>query len=56
MAQIDLISSQTLIKKRAASHVGMWIASTFLTPGADIYSPIILGTAMSFLSKKPPSS
>src|SRR6266700_3213405 len=49
LAQVDLISSQTLIKKRAASHVGMWIASTFLTPGADIYSPIFLGVAMSCL-------
>jgi sec-independent protein translocase protein TatC len=29
--------------------VGMWIAATFLTPGADIYSPVILGIAMSFL-------
>jgi sec-independent protein translocase protein TatC len=27
----------------------MWIASTFLTPGADLYSPIFLGVAMSFL-------
>src|SRR5947209_6189843 len=25
LAQVDLISSNTLIKKRAASHVGMWI-------------------------------
>ena len=49
LAQIDLISSKTLIKKRAASHVGMWIASTFLTPGADLYSPIFLGVAMSCL-------
>jgi len=49
LAQVDLISSQTLIKKRAASHIGMWIASTFLTPGADIYSPIFLGVAMSCL-------
>lgn len=49
MAQVDLISSQTLIKKRAGSHVGMWIAATFLTPGADIYSPIFLGVAMSCL-------
>jgi sec-independent protein translocase protein TatC len=49
LAQVDLISSQTLIKKRAVSHVTMWIASTFLTPGADIYSPIFLGVAMSFL-------
>ncbi len=49
LAQVDLISSQTLIKKRAPAHVGMWIASTFLTPGADIYSPLFLGVAMSFL-------
>ena len=49
LAQVDLISSRTLTKKRAASHIGMWIASTFLTPGADIYSPIFLGVAMSCL-------
>ena len=49
MAQVGLITSDTLKKRRASSHIGMWIASTFLTPGADIYSPIILGTAMSFL-------
>jgi len=49
LAQIDLISSRTLVKKRAAAHVGLWIASTFLTPGADIYSPIFLGVSMSFL-------
>lgn len=49
LAQVGLVTSETLKKKRAASHVGMWIASTFLTPGADIYSPIILGVAMSCL-------
>jgi sec-independent protein translocase protein TatC len=49
LAQVDLISSQTLIKKRTASHVGMWIAATVITPGADIYSPIFLGISMSFL-------
>ena len=49
MAQIDLITAKTLTKKRATAHVGMWIASTFLTPGADIYSPIFLGVAMSCL-------
>ena len=36
-------------QKRAGAHIGMWIASTFLTPGADIYSPLILGAAMSSL-------
>ena len=49
LAQVDLISSRTLIRKRAGAHVGLWIASTFLTPGADIYSPIFLGVSMSFL-------
>src|SRR5713226_9398643 len=49
LAQVDLITSKTLTKKRAVAHVSMWIASTFLTPGADIYSPIFLGVSMSFL-------
>lgn len=49
MAQLGIITSQTLRHKRPAAHVGMWIAATFLTPGADIYSPIILGVAMSCL-------
>jgi len=49
MARIGLVSVDTLKQKRAGAHIGMWIASTFLTPGADIYSPLILGAAMSFL-------
>ncbi|HET9919616.1 MAG TPA: twin-arginine translocase subunit TatC [Ktedonobacteraceae bacterium] len=49
LAQIGLITSETLTKKRPAAHVGMWVAATFLTPGADIYSPVILGVSMSCL-------
>ena len=49
LAQIGLVTSKTLTKKRPVAHVGMWIAATFLTPGADIYSPIILGVSMSCL-------
>jgi sec-independent protein translocase protein TatC len=49
MAQLGLVTSQALRRKRPTAHVGMWIAATFLTPGADIYSPIILGVAMSLL-------
>jgi sec-independent protein translocase protein TatC len=49
LAQIGLITSRTLTRRRPTIHIGMWIAATFLTPGADIYSPIILGVAMSFL-------
>lgn len=49
LAKVGIVSGETLKQKRAGTHVGMWIAATFLTPGADIYSPIILGVAMSFL-------
>ena len=49
MARVGIISGETLKRKRAAAHVGMWVAATFLTPGADIYSPIILGVSMSLL-------
>ena len=49
LAQLGLVTSQALKKRRPMAHVGMWIAATFLTPGADIYSPIILGVAMSIL-------
>jgi sec-independent protein translocase protein TatC len=46
---LGMITSETLTKKRPAIHVGMWIAATVLTPGADFYSPIILGVTMSCL-------
>jgi len=49
MAKIGIVNVQTLKAKRAVAHVGMWIAATFLTPGADLYSPIILGVCMSVL-------
>jgi len=49
LAQIGLVSSQLLRKKRPVAYVVMWIAATFVTPGADPYSPIILGIAMTFL-------
>ncbi|HLI70651.1 MAG TPA: twin-arginine translocase subunit TatC [Ktedonobacteraceae bacterium] len=46
---IGMITAETLTRKRAVVHVSMWIAATVLTPGADPYSPVILGAAMSFL-------
>lgn len=49
LAQVDIIGSETLAKRRAGSHIGMWVAAAILMPGADPYSPIILGVAMSFL-------
>jgi sec-independent protein translocase protein TatC len=49
MAQLGLVTSQTLRRKRPMAYIAMWVAATFLTPGADPYSPIILGVAMTFL-------
>jgi sec-independent protein translocase protein TatC len=49
LAKIGIVSGEMLKQKRAVAHVSMWIAATFLTPGADLYSPIFLGVAMSFL-------
>ena len=49
MAQLGLITAKTLSKRRAMAYVIMWVAATFLTPGADPYSPVILGAAMTFL-------
>src|SRR5712692_4755747 len=49
LAQIGLVTSQLLRRKRPVAYIGMWVAATFVTPGADPYSPIILGVAMTFL-------
>ncbi len=49
MSLIGLITAKTLTKRRAMAYVIMWVAATFLTPGADPYSPVILGVAMTFL-------
>ena len=49
MAKVGLITVDTLVKKRAVAHVGMWIASCFATPGADLYSPIFIGVSLSVL-------
>ncbi|HET8846625.1 MAG TPA: twin-arginine translocase subunit TatC [Ktedonobacteraceae bacterium] len=46
---IEVITAETLSRKRTSFHVGIWIAATLLTPGADLYSPIFLGVAMSCL-------
>lgn len=46
---IGVISAETLTRKRAVAHVGLWAASTVITPGADPYSPIFLGVSMSCL-------
>jgi sec-independent protein translocase protein TatC len=49
LARVGIVTVEGLRRKRAVTHIGMWAASTFLTPGADLYSPIIIGTALSCL-------
>ena len=49
LAYIDIVTSKMLRDKRAPVHVGMWIAATIVIPGADPYSPVILGASMSVL-------
>jgi len=49
LAVMGVVSSQQLRKNRAAILVGLWIASCFITPGADPYSPLIIGVAFTVL-------
>jgi sec-independent protein translocase protein TatC len=49
LARVGIVTVEGLRRKRPVAHIGMWTVSTFLTPGADIYSPIIIGIVMSSL-------
>jgi sec-independent protein translocase protein TatC len=49
MAAVGVISSASLRAHRAHTLVGLWIASCFVTPGADPYSPLIVGVAFTVL-------
>jgi len=49
LAVMGIVSSQQLRKNRAALLIGLWIASCFITPGADPYSPLIIGVAFTVL-------
>jgi Twin arginine targeting (Tat) protein translocase TatC len=49
LAMIGIVTPKMLVQKRAMAHLGMWIAATFCTPGADFYSPIFVGVSLSIL-------
>lgn len=49
LAQTGIVSVDTLRKKRVVAHLVMWGLACFATPGADVYSPLIIGTVMSCL-------
>ena len=46
---MGIVSPDTLRTHRASILVGLWTASCFITPGADPYSPLILGVAFTVL-------
>jgi sec-independent protein translocase protein TatC len=49
MAVVGLVSSQFLRAKRMYILFGLWLLSCFVTPGADPYSPIIIGISFTIL-------
>lgn len=49
MALIGLVSSAYLRKNRPYILFGLWVVSCFITPGADPYSPVILGVSFTVL-------
>ncbi len=49
LSLIGVISSRRLSRSRPYALVGLWLLATVITPGADPYSPIILGVALTFL-------
>jgi len=49
LAVLGVVNSQMLAKNRAYALLGLWVLSCFITPGADPYSPVILGIAFTIL-------
>src|SRR5579875_144420 len=46
---LGIVNSKTLIAKQAYILFGLWFISCFITPGADPYSPVIIGVAFTVL-------
>lgn len=49
LGMLGVINSRVLRAKRVYILFGLWVAATFVTPGADPYSPIIVGAALTVL-------
>ncbi|HEY7835466.1 MAG TPA: twin-arginine translocase subunit TatC [Ktedonobacterales bacterium] len=49
LSLVGAVSSRLLRQKRKYAWFGLWVASCFITPGADPYSPVIIGVAMTAL-------
>jgi len=46
---VGIINSRLLRQKRMYILFGLWLVSCFITPGADPYSPVIIGVAFTIL-------
>lgn len=46
---VGVVGSATLRAKRRYILFGLWLAACFITPGADPYSPVIIGVAFTLL-------
>jgi sec-independent protein translocase protein TatC len=49
LALVGFVSSKTLAANRAKIVIGLWLISCLVTPGADPYSPVIVGVAFTVL-------
>lgn len=49
LSLVGIVSSRLLRQKRKYAWFGLWVLATVITPGADPYSPIIIGVAMTAL-------
>lgn len=49
LGMLGVINSRVLRAKRVYILFGLWVAATFVTPGADPYSPLIVGAALTIL-------
>jgi sec-independent protein translocase protein TatC len=49
MSLVGIVNSRVLRQKRMYILFGLWIAACFITPGADPYSPVIIGVALTIL-------
>lgn len=49
MGVVGIVSSAVLREKRRYILFGLWVASCFITPGADPYSPVIIAVCLTIL-------
>jgi sec-independent protein translocase protein TatC len=49
LSLVGIVNSRLLRQRRKYAWFGLWVLSCFITPGADPYSPVIIGVATTAL-------